>query len=97
MRIVSPHLDVVRVERVWVAGGVVRVAASTREATVACPDCGRGSVRVHSRYSRTLADAAVGGRPVLIELSVRRLFCDSPRCGRRTFAEQVDGLTKRYR
>lgn len=78
------------------AGGVVRIAACTRESTVACPDCGRGSARVHSRYCRTLADVAVGGRPVLIGLSVRRLFCDSPWCGRRTFAEQVEGLTARY-
>ncbi len=34
--------------------------------------------------------------PVLIGLSVRRLFCDSPGCGRRTFAEHVEGLTARY-
>ncbi|MFI8952576.1 ISL3 family transposase [Streptomyces sp. NPDC053750] len=86
----------VRVERVWSTGGVVRIAARTRELTVACPDCGRGSTRVHSRYCRTLADVAVGGRPVLIRLSVRRLFCDAPGCGRRTFAEQVEGLTVRY-
>ncbi|MER5699915.1 ISL3 family transposase [Streptomyces mirabilis] len=92
----SPHLDAMRVERVWVAGGVVRIAACTRELTVACPDCGRGSARVHSRYNRMLADVAAGGRPVLIGLSVRRLFCDSPGCGRRTFAEQVEGLTVRY-
>ncbi|WP_405814765.1 transposase family protein [Streptomyces sp. NBC_01390] len=85
----SPHLDAVRVEQVWVAGGVVRIAACTRELTVACPDCGRGSARTHSRYSRTLADVAVGGRPVVIGLSVRRLFCDGPGCGRRTFVEQV--------
>ncbi|WP_345553935.1 ISL3 family transposase [Streptomyces lannensis] len=85
-----------RVERVWVAGGVVRIAACTRELTVACPDCGRGSARVHSRYDRMLADVAAGGRPVLIVLSVRRLFCGSPGCGRRTFAEQVEGLTVRY-
>ncbi|WP_202426339.1 transposase family protein [Streptomyces sp. HUCO-GS316] len=75
------------------AGGVVRIAACTRELTAACPDCGRGSARVHSRYGRMLADVAAGGRPVLIGLSVRRLFCDSPGCGRRTFAEQVEGLT----
>ncbi|MFB7499326.1 transposase family protein [Streptomyces sp. NPDC056161] len=30
---------------------------------MACPGCGRESARVHSRYSRTLADIAVGGRP----------------------------------
>ncbi|MFF8432235.1 ISL3 family transposase [Streptomyces sp. NPDC016566] len=51
---------------------------------------------VHSRYRRHLADAALGGRPVVIDLCVRRLFCDSARCLRRTFAEQVAGLTVRY-
>lgn len=96
VRIVSPHLNVVRVERVWSAAGVVRIAARTCELMVACPDCGRDSARVHSRYSRTLADVAAGGRPVLISLTVRRLFCDGPACGRRTFAEQVDGPTVRY-
>ncbi|MGW1190840.1 transposase family protein [Streptomyces sp. NPDC002559] len=44
----------------------------------ACPDCGRESARVHSRYSRTLSDVAAGDRPVLITLTVRRLFCDGP-------------------
>ncbi|WP_406326700.1 ISL3 family transposase [Streptomyces sp. NBC_00203] len=92
----SPHLDTVRVERVWAEAGTVHMAARTRELTVACPECGRVSARVHSRYCRTLADVAVGGRPVLIGLSVRRLFCDSRDCGRRTFAEQVEGLTVRY-
>jgi transposase len=54
------------------------------------------SRRVHSRYCRTLADAAVGGRPVAIVLAVRRFFCPAPGCPRKTFAEQVDGLTTRY-
>ncbi|WP_223279947.1 ISL3 family transposase [Streptomyces sp. SDr-06] len=92
----SPHLDAVRVERVWVKNGVVCISARTRELPVGCPDCAAASVRVHSRYVRTLADLAVGGRRVSIGLSVRRLFCDSPHCGRRTFAEQVDELTVRY-
>lgn len=33
---------------------------------------------------------------MLIELPVRRLYCENIRCSRRTFAEQVDGLTVRY-
>lgn len=49
-------MDTGRVEQVCVAGGTVRIAARTRELTVACPDCGRELARVHS---------AVGGRPVL--------------------------------
>lgn len=54
------------------------------------------SGRVHSRYRRRLADAAVSGRRVVILLSVRRLFCNHQACQRRTFAEQVRGLTVRY-
>jgi hypothetical protein len=54
------------------------------------------SGRVHSRYSRRLADAAVGGRRVEIVLAVRRFFCPAPGCRSKTFAEQVEGLTVRY-
>lgn len=54
------------------------------------------SARVHSRYDRGLADAAVAGRRVEIGLRVRRFFCDNGECSVRTFAEQVAGLTRRY-
>ncbi|WP_405594044.1 hypothetical protein OG741_00800 [Streptomyces sp. NBC_01410] len=33
---------------------------------------------------------------MLIELSVRRLYCENASCGKVTFAEQVPGLTARY-
>ncbi|MEU0786478.1 hypothetical protein ABZ341_33480 [Streptomyces sp. NPDC006173] len=32
----------------------------------------------------------------MIELSVRRLFCDNGDCPRVTFAEQIQGLTFHY-
>jgi transposase len=38
------------------------------------------SGRVHSRYSRRLADAAIGGRQVEILLAVRRFFCPASGC-----------------
>ncbi|MGW9211320.1 hypothetical protein ACWGR4_30630 [Embleya sp. NPDC055664] len=44
---------------------------------------------------RHLADTAVGGRPVRIDLSVRRLYCENPSCPKVTFAEQVPGWTER--
>ncbi|MFF5306691.1 transposase [Streptomyces sp. NPDC013161] len=61
-----------------------------------CPACGAPSVRRHSGYQRRLADGAIGGRQVSIELSVRRLFSDAPECDRVTFTEQIEGLTVRY-
>jgi transposase len=46
---------------------------------------------------RQVQDGPVGGRPVLIRLAVRRFFCGNPACPLRTFAEQAEGLTARYR
>ena len=51
---------------------------------------------MHSGYVRTVQDGPAGGRPVVIRLAVRRLFCRNPACAVVTFAEQVDGLTGRY-
>lgn len=91
-----PHLAGMRVECTEVRDGRVVIEASTPEGVfVPCPDCRAPSGRVHSRYGRRLADAPCGGRGVVIELSVRRLFCDNSKCRRVTFAEQIQGLTCR--
>ncbi|WP_369015987.1 MULTISPECIES: transposase family protein [Streptomyces] len=45
-----------------------------------CPCCGMAAHRVHGRYQRHLADTAVAGRSVVIDVSVRRLVCDQPTC-----------------
>jgi hypothetical protein len=94
--VLLPHLAGVMVEAVTAAAGLLVVTARARAPEAACPGCGAVSRRVHSRYCRTLADAAVGGRPVAIALAVRRFFCADPGCPRKTFAEQVEGLTTRY-
>ncbi|WP_408640953.1 transposase family protein [Streptacidiphilus rugosus] len=76
---------------------LLRITARTRDDTpAACPACGQPSRWVHSRYERHVADEAVGGRPVVIDLSVRRLYCENPACEKVTFIEQVSGLTRRY-
>lgn len=65
----------VRVECIEVRDGRTVIEASTPQGGfVPRPDCGVASGRVHSRYGRHLADAPCGGRGVVIELSVRRLF-----------------------
>ncbi|WP_373297191.1 transposase family protein [Streptomyces brasiliensis] len=67
--------------------------ARARSAGSDCPHCGSASGRVHGRYMRRLADAAVGGARVVIELLVRRFKCPNPACPAVTFAEQISGLT----
>uniref|UniRef100_UPI002F911FBA ISL3 family transposase n=1 Tax=Streptomyces sp. NBC_01562 TaxID=2975879 RepID=UPI002F911FBA len=82
---------------VQVSDAVVTVRARTRASVSAgCTGCGRLSTWCHSRYERLLADIALAGRSLRIRLSVRRLYCENPTCPKKTFAEQVPGLTVRY-
>ncbi|WP_043687257.1 ISL3 family transposase [Streptomyces xylophagus] len=90
------QVEGVEVENAVSEGELVTVRARTGAVQAACPACGTLSSRVHSRYVRRLADSAVGGRRVLIELQVRRLRCRERACRQATFAEQVDGLTFRH-
>lgn len=90
-----PHLAGVVVEAAELAGSVC-LRARARAGQAVCPRCGQASGRVHSTYGRRLADAPVGGQPVVIRLAVRRFFCGNPDCAAVTFAEQIDGLTSRH-
>jgi len=74
----------------------VRIWAAPRAHQGICPSCGCSSSKVHSRYVRHLADAAIGGQPATIHLQIRRFFCHHPTCPARTFAEQLPGLTSPY-
>jgi transposase len=91
-----PHLAGVVVEQADHWPGLVCLSVRSRSEAGICPRCQVLSCRVHSRYTRRLADAAVGGQRVVIRLAVRRFFCDGPECPARTFAEQVEGLTTAY-
>jgi len=86
----------VAIERIEQTGAGVRIWATPRAHQATCPACDRPSAKVHSRYVRHLADAAIAGQPATIHLQVRRFFCHDPTCSTRTFAEQLAGLTTPY-
>ncbi|MFV2110468.1 ISL3 family transposase [Micromonospora sp. LOL_015] len=99
MEIISallPHLAGLRLEAVVVRAAGVRINAATRTVRAACGACGTWSTTVHGRYLRRLADVRLGGHEVLVALTVRRFACMNAGCRRRTFVEQVPGLTRRY-
>jgi transposase len=96
LRLFCPSLKDVQVLAVEDLGDNVLIAARTVAPETSCPECGLASARVHSRYRRTVWDLAACGRPVKVELEVRRFFCSEFTCEREIFAEQVDGLTRRH-
>lgn len=90
LKSVLPHLSNVVVEFVERSAGALVLRARSRARRGRCPQCGAPSGRVHGRYMRRLADPALGGCAVVIELLVRRFKCVSEACPAVTFAEQIE-------
>jgi len=70
----------------------VHLAITTPNAT--CPVCGCDARRIHSRYTRRLADLPGLGRSVRLRVTVRRFSCLHPECPRRIFAERLPGFAE---
>ena len=64
--------------------------------TACCPLCQQPSERVHSRYSRKVADVPCGGRRVLLLLTVRKYICHTGDCPRSIFTERLPELVQSY-
>lgn len=94
--VMFPHLAAVHVDGLSHEEGVVCIHARAEADEANCPACGGASARVHGWYERRLADAPVAGQRVLIRLRVRRFICQTLGCRRRTFTEQLAGLTVRH-
>ncbi|MFJ3205649.1 transposase family protein [Streptomyces sp. NPDC086989] len=75
---------------------VVRVEAHTTVSRAACPGCGCWSGRIHGSYLRFPRDLPTAGKLVVVSLRVRRFLCAEESCPRKTFVEQVPGLTRRF-
>jgi transposase len=92
----SPTLapDPTQVELVRLAPSAtsIRVVVRANASSAACPVCGVGSARVHSRYLRQVADLPWLEVAVRLELQVRRFFCDQPDCSRTIFTERLPGV-----
>ncbi|WP_273700067.1 ISL3 family transposase [Actinomadura graeca] len=72
------------------------ISAQTTTSEARCPTCGSVSRYRHGRYRRRLDDVTVGGRRTVIDLAVQRFRCAADGCPRRTFTEQIEGLTERF-
>ncbi len=77
-------------------GVTLTLGITTTYPNASCPACGGESQRVHSRYTRHLADEPAFGRRVRLQMTVRRFLCPDSGCPRRIFAEPLDGFATRH-
>ena len=83
-------------DRVEITAQAVTLCLCTTAAVVPCPLCTRPAHQIHSRYSRSAHDLPIQGRPALLRLTARRLFCRTADCPRRVFCEQLPGLLAKH-
>jgi transposase len=69
---------------------------ATTNPKASCPICGRETWRVHSRYTRRLAEEPVFGRRVRLRMTVRRFLCSRSGCPRRIFVEPLHGFAAKH-
>jgi transposase len=82
------------VVQVLPASDRITIVARPTSRESACSTCGTWSGRVHSHYTRTLADLPSQGRVAVIRLEVRRFRCANQTCSRRIFAEPLPEVTR---
>ncbi|MGI4940604.1 MAG: transposase family protein [Janthinobacterium lividum] len=80
----------------------VTILTTPKPSGGACPLCGAASSRVHSHYTRTLADLPWQGRAVTVQVRARRFRCATAGCLRRaparggTIMGAPDGPPRRH-
>lgn len=68
---------------------VLTITAISTQMCPCCPLCGTPALRVHSRYTRRLADLPCSGQQVRLQVEVRKCFCEMSTCARKIFAERL--------
>jgi transposase len=79
-------------EEITCEGQTLFLKVRSSKKAVACSLCEKVAIKVHSRYTRTLADLSLMEYAVVLRVQVRRFFCSNPACARKTFAEPLADL-----
>lgn len=96
---INPHLSrsaSLRCRQIGLERDAVTIAIETITPSVSCPSCGQPSGRIHSRYTRVLADLPWQGPLVSWSMIARKFFCDTAACPQRIFTERMAGIADAY-
>jgi transposase len=85
-----------RLVRTDFSGTTLTLGISTTQPNASCPLCGGQSQRVHSHYTRQLAEEPAFGHRVRLQMSVRRFLCPDSGCPRHIFVEPLGGLAAKH-
>jgi transposase len=88
--------EAIRLEKIVPSHSSLTLVVRATRTQAECPRCQRPSTRVHSYYSRTVADLPWHGVAVKLELRTRRFRCRNSLCTKRVFCERLPQVVSCY-
>ena len=88
--------EAIRLEKIISDISSLTLAVITTRAQAECPRCRRPTSRVHSYYTRSVADLPWHGVAVRLHLRTRRFRCRNSLCTKRIFCERLPGVVAHY-
>ena len=73
---------------------IMYIYCETKKQSTKCKYCGQESQNVHSIYIRTISDLPILKYKVKLVITVKKYFCNNPKCKHTTFAEPLDFVEK---
>ena len=77
-------------ERHEIIGEEIHIQVKSKKKAQECPQCGRKTKKVHSRYMRRVQDLPIGDKKVYIEITSRKMICRNENCTQKRFAESYE-------
>src|SRR5215218_2394153 len=86
----------IRLEKIIQHPSSLTLVVKATRTEAECPRCHRLSTRVHSYYTRSVADLPWHGIAVRLELRTRRFRCRNSLCTKRVFCERLPRVVAYY-
>jgi transposase len=86
----------IRLKKIVSDIGSLTLVVQAAQPQAECPRCHRPSTRVHSYYTRTVADLPWHGVSVCLRLHTRRFRCKNSLCTKRIFCERLPQVVAHY-
>lgn len=88
--------EAIRLEKIIQHPSSLTLVVAATRTQAECPRCHRPSTRIHSHYTRSVADLPWHGVAVRLELRARRFRCRNSRCTKRVFCERLPCVVAHY-
>ena len=86
----------IRLEKIIQHDSSLTLMVRAKRTQVECPRCHRASTRVHSYYTRSVADLPWHGVAIRLHLRTRRFRCPNSLCTKRVFCERMPRVVAHY-